>query len=71
MREGREEGGREEGRGCRRGRDGGRGGELREEACVNDFGRFVHIGDVHCKDPFTKGELNPPGDDDLAASHRR
>lgn len=44
----------------RKGRGGGRDGELREEACVNDFGRFVHTGDVHCKDPFTKGELNPP-----------
>lgn len=46
--------------GGRRRRGDGRGGELREEACVNDFGRFVHTGDVHCKDPFTKGELNPP-----------
>ncbi|EZA49798.1 hypothetical protein X777_11671, partial [Ooceraea biroi] len=34
--------------------------KLREEACVNDFGRFVHTGNVHCKGPVHKGALNPP-----------
>lgn len=36
------------------------GSKLREEACVNDFGRFVHIGDVQCKSPVHKGTLNSP-----------
>lgn len=34
--------------------------KLREEACVNDFGRFVHTDDVHCKGSVHKGALNPP-----------
>lgn len=36
------------------------GGKLREEACVNDFGRFVHTGDVQCKGRVHKGTLNSP-----------
>lgn len=36
------------------------GSKLHEEACVNDFGRFVHIGDVQCKGPVHKGTLNSP-----------
>lgn len=34
--------------------------KLREEARVNYFGRFVHIGDAYCKGSFTKDPLNPP-----------
>lgn len=36
------------------------GSKLREEACVNDFGRFVHTGDVQCKGRVHKGTLNSP-----------
>ncbi|EGI58411.1 hypothetical protein G5I_13508 [Acromyrmex echinatior] len=36
--------------GAKGAKDGAVGGsKLREEACVNDFGRFVHIGDVQSK----------------------
>lgn len=42
-------------------KDGAVGGsKLREEACVNDFGRFVHTGDVQCKGRVHKGTLNSP-----------
>lgn len=33
--------------------------KLREEACVNDFGRFVHTGDAHCNGLVHKAALNP------------
>jgi len=36
------------------------GSKLREEACVNDFGRFVHTGNVQCKGRVHKGTLNSP-----------
>lgn len=61
-------------------KDGAVGGsKLREEACVNDFGRFVHTGDVQCKGRVHKGTLNSPAtmtslpvivDNDRFSSHR-
>lgn len=64
--------------GAKGAKDGAVGGsKLREEACVNDFGRFVHTGDVQCK-RVHKGTLNSPAtmtslpvivDNDRLSSH--